>query len=128
MLVQILTYKHSNQTKDEPFIIFMSQLLKMGTSDLQKILNLLQMAFLTTYRAKTLLLPPELFCIHCYPSAPFISVNPNSSPDKPDGFGYNALLGVCILYVEDQVECLSFPPGALRSTDGFCAENIVFVS
>lgn len=128
MLVQILTYKHSNQTKDEPFIIFMSQSLKMGTSDLQKILNLLQMAFLTTYRAKTLLLPPELFCMHCYPSAPFISVKPNSSPDKPDGFGYNALLGVCILYVEDQVECLSFPPGALRSTDGFCAKNIVFVA
>ena len=86
------------------------------------------MAFLTTYRAKTLLLPPKLFCIHGYSGTQFISVEPNSLPDKPDGFGYNALLGVCILYVEDQVECLSFPPGALRSTDGFCAENIVFVS
>ena len=128
MLVPILTYKYSNQTKDEPFIIFMSQSLKMGTSDLQKILNLLQMAFLTTYRAKTLLLHPKLLRVHFDSVSPFISVNPNSSPDKPDGFGYNALLGICVLYVEDQVECLSFPPGALRSTDGFCAKNIVFVA
>lgn len=106
----------------------MSQSLEMGTSDSQKILNFLQIAFLMTYSAKKLLLPPKLFCIHGYSGTPFISVEPNSLPDKPDGFGYNALLGVCILYVEDQVECLSFPPGALRSTDGFCAKNIVFVA
>ena len=49
VLVPILTYKYSNQTKDEPFIIFMSQLLIMGTSDSQKILNLLQIAFLMTW-------------------------------------------------------------------------------
>ena len=106
----------------------MSQSLEMGTSDSQKILNFLQIAFLMTYSAKKLLLPPKLLRVHFDSVSPFISVNPNSSPDKPDGFGYNALLGVCILYVEDQVECLSFPPGALCSTDGFCSKNIVFVS